>query len=60
VVPVTVAVNRAVVPAPMLADVGVTLTAIGGITVTVALADFEVSATLVATTWNVPAAAGAL
>ena len=61
--PVTVAVNCCVPPVMREAEVGLMLTAIGGggaATVTVAVANLVVSATLVARTVNVPAAAGAV
>jgi hypothetical protein len=63
VVPVTVAVNCCVAPAKIAAEVGLTLTTTtgGGVfTVTVAVANLVVSATLVARTVNVPAVAGAV
>lgn len=50
VVPVTVAENCCVPPVRSDADVGVIETATGAVTVTVAEADFVVSATLVAVT----------
>ena len=61
--PVTVAVNCWVPPGRSDAEVGLTLTATtggGAVTVTVAEADFVLSATLVAVTVNVPALAGAV
>jgi len=61
--PVTVAVNCCVAPVWSEADVGPMLTATtggGAVTVTVAEADFVLSATLMAVTTNVPAVAGAV
>ena len=58
-VPVTVAVNCCVAPVCSDAEVGLMLTATND-TVTVAEADFEGSATLVAVTVKVPAVAGAV
>ena len=61
--PVTVAVNCCVPPVCSDADVGLMLTAItggGAVTVTVAEADFVLSATLVAVTVRVPAVLGAV
>jgi len=63
VVPVTVAVNCWVPPVCRDAEVGPMLTATtggGAVTVTVAEADFVLSATLMAVTTNVPAVAGAV
>ena len=63
VLPVTVAVNCCVRPVKSDTEAGLMLTATGGggaLTVTVAVADLVVSATLVARTVNVPAAAGAV
>ena len=63
VVPVTVAVNCCVRPVKSAAEVGLMLTAItggGAVTVTVAVADLVVSATLVARTVKVPAEPGAV
>ncbi len=62
VVPVTVAVNVSAPPGATDAGLGEIETAITGVgvTVTVAVPVFEVSATLVATTWYVPATAGAV
>ena len=57
-VPVTVAENPSVLPAATDADVGLMLMVIAGaaaVTITVAFADFELSAMLVAVTLNVPA-----
>jgi hypothetical protein len=61
-VPVTVAVKDIVPPGLTEALPGETETAITAeaVTVTVAVAEREGSATLVATTWNVPAPAGAV
>src|SRR6267143_4024145 len=64
-IPVTVAVNVTVPPGCADATLGETETAIGngignGSTVTVAASFFEGFATLVATTWYVPAVAGAV
>jgi hypothetical protein len=58
----SVAVNTCVPSGSKLAEVGLTLTAIGGgvVTVTLALADAPVFATLVAVTVWVPAVAGAV
>ena len=61
--PVTVAVNCCVPLVCTDADVGLMLTATtggGAVTVTLAEADFVVSATLVARTLKVPAVAGAV
>jgi len=60
-VPVTEAVKLTVPPAGVEAEPGATETVMSGaaVTVTVAVEVFEVSATLVATTWNVPGAPGA-
>jgi hypothetical protein len=61
--PVTVAVNCCVRPVKSEAVVGLMLTATtggGALTVTVAAADFEVSAVLVARTVKAPAVAGAV
>ena len=61
--PVTVAVNCCVAPVWSDAEVGLMLTATTGggpATVTVAEADFVLSATLVARTVKVPAVAGAV
>src|SRR6267143_3846909 len=60
VMPVTVAVNASVPPGAMEAGLGEIETAITGVgvTVTVAVPVFDVSATLVAATWYVPATAG--
>ena len=61
--PETVALKFALWPVPMAAVVGEMLTEIGGgagWTVTVAPALFEGSAALVATTWKVPGAQGAV
>jgi len=55
-----VAVKVTVPPVVVEALGGLTETAMGGRTVIVALAFFEVSATLVATTWKVPGAPGAV
>ena len=62
VVPVTVAVKARVAPGLVLAEPGETETEMDGrgLTLTVARPLFVVSATLVATTWNVPAAPGAV
>ena len=62
VVPVTVAVNVAVPPTRTVAVPGDRDTATTGVLVTemVAVALFDGSATLVATTWNVPTLPGAL
>jgi len=63
VLPVTVAVNCWVPPVSTEAEVGLMLTATtggGALTVTVAEADFVLSATLVARTLKVPAVAGAV
>ena len=60
VVPLTVAVNCCVPPVVSEAVVGLIATATGTVTVTVAEADFVVSATLVAVTVYVPAVAGAV
>ena len=60
VVPVTVALKTTVPPAFVVAVAGAMETAMLGITVTVALACFELSATLVATTWKVPGVPGAV
>jgi hypothetical protein len=57
--PVTVAVNCCVAPVCREAEAGVSETATGAETVTVADADFVGSATLVALTEYVPAVAGA-
>ena len=61
-VPETVAEKLMVPPVVTLALAGVTLTEIwaAAVTVTVAVAVFDGSATLVATTWNVPAEPGAV
>jgi hypothetical protein len=62
-VPVTVAVNCCVAPVTSDADVGLMLTATtggGALTVTVAVANLVLSATLVVRTVNVPAVAGAV
>jgi hypothetical protein len=58
--PVTVAVNCWVAPVRIEAEVGFTETTTGAVTVTVADADFEVSATLTAVTVYVPGVAGAV
>ena len=60
VVPVTVAVNCCAPPVKIEADVGLIVTATGAVTVTVAVANLLVSATLVARTVNVPAVLGAV
>src|SRR5438067_2474240 len=63
VLPVTVAVNCCVPPVCSDAEFGLMLTATGGggpVTVTLADADFVLSATLVAVTLYVPAVAGAV
>ena len=54
------AVKATVPPVVVEAVGGLIETAMGGITVTVAVALLEVSATLVATTWKVPAVPGAV
>ena len=62
-VPVTVAVNCCVPPVMSDAEVGMMLTVTGGggaVTVTVAVANLLLSATLVARTVNVPAVLGAV
>ena len=59
-VPVTVAVKLTVPPVVVEALGGLIATAIGGTTMTVAVALLLVSATLVATTWKVPADPGAV
>ena len=61
VVPVTVAVKAAVPPTRIVAAPGEIETATTGVAVTetLAVAVFEGSATVVATTWNVPVVAGA-
>ena len=63
VVPVTVAVNCCVPPVMTDAEVGLMLTLIGGgaaVTVTVAVANLLLSATLVARTVKLPAVLGAV
>ena len=59
-VPVTVAVKLTVPPVVVEALGGLIATAIGGTTMTVAVALLLVSATLVATTWKVPGDPGAV
>jgi hypothetical protein len=59
-VPVTDAVNCWVRPAGSVAVGGEMLTAMGAVTVMPAVADFVGSAWLVATTWQIPAEAGAV
>jgi hypothetical protein len=62
-VPATVAVNCKVPPVRAVAGDGETVTPVtvgGAVTVTVADADFEVSAALVAVTVSLPAVAGAV
>jgi hypothetical protein len=62
-VPLTVAEKESVPFVLVEAEAGETVTVMvggGAETVTVACPDFDGSATLVATTWNVPALAGAV
>ena len=59
--PVTVTVNATAPPGVVETTCGATVTAmIGAVTVIVAVSFFEVSATLVATTWYVPGVPGAV